>query len=194
MYVFLKNVYFLFLGLIPYIKMRLFLKGSYIGRNVRIGRKCHFRGKNQAYIGNNTKLGDNCFIEIIGINKKDKLHIGDNVSVTGSLFVSCMEKITIGDNALIANNVRIYDSNHGMNPDLGNYEEQEFSKKRVFIDEGVWIGDNVIILAGATIGKKCIIGAGSIVTGEVPAYTIAAGVPAKPIKKWNSKNQNWERV
>ncbi len=64
----------------------------------------------------------------------------------------------------------------------------------VNIEDGVWIGNNVIILGGVTIGKKAIIGAGSGVTHNVPPYTIVAGNPAHIIKVYNHKLGMWTRT
>ena len=63
----------------------------------------------------------------------------------------------------------------------------------VFIGEGSWIGEKVCILSGVSIGKKCIIGAGSVVTKSIPSYSIAAGNPAKVLKVYNFESKRWEK-
>ncbi|MFR5466356.1 MAG: hypothetical protein ACLTHR_12100 [Agathobacter rectalis] len=64
----------------------------------------------------------------------------------------------------------------------------------VFIDDGVWIGNDVIILPNVHIGKKSIIGAGSVVTKNIPEFCIAVGNPAKVIKKFDIKENRWKKV
>ena len=63
----------------------------------------------------------------------------------------------------------------------------------VRIGEGSWLGENVCVI-GANIGKHCVIGANSVVTHDIPDYSIAVGVPAKVIKKYNFETKVWEKV
>ena len=69
---------------------------------------------------------------------------------------------------------------------------QPLSAKNVYIGNGCWIGEQVCILSGVSIGEKCIIGAGSVVTKSIPDYCIAAGNPAKVLKKYNFETKRWE--
>jgi maltose O-acetyltransferase len=66
--------------------------------------------------------------------------------------------------------------------------------KNIIIEDGVWIGANTTIIGGVTIGKKSIIAAGSLVNRDIPAYTIAAGSPCKPIKVWNENHNDWDKI
>ena len=101
----------------------------------------------------------------------------------------------IENDALIAQGVMITDLNHGINPESKiNYECQPYSIKDVRIGDGTWIGQNAIILPGVSIGKKCVIGAGSVVTKSIPSYCIAVGNPAKVIKKYSFEKSKWEKV
>ena len=63
----------------------------------------------------------------------------------------------------------------------------------VVIGEGSWLGEHVCVI-GASIGKNCVIGANSVVTHDVPDYSIAVGVPAKVIKRYNFNSKQWEKV
>ena len=64
----------------------------------------------------------------------------------------------------------------------------------VVIEDNVWIGENVVILLGCSIGFGSIIGANSVVTGNIPRNSIAVGVPARVIKKFCTETQTWERI
>lgn len=87
----------------------------------------------------------------------------------------------------------ITDNNHGMNPEsIIPYKNQDITCAKVKIGRGCWIGERCIILPGAEIGDKCIIGAGNIVTGMIPPYSITVGIPARVIKSWNGKE--WVRI
>ena len=107
----------------------------------------------------------------------------------------------IGNNVLLASKIYISDSIHGSyvgnesdsHPDIPPIERILTSKK-VEIKDNVWIGEFVSVLPGVTIGKGAIIGANSVVSKDIPDYVIAAGIPAKPIKKYNFETKKWERV
>jgi len=71
---------------------------------------------------------------------------------------------------------------------------QGVSTAPIVIEDEAWIGANVVVLAGVTIGKHCIIAAGSVVTKDVPPYSVAVGNPARVLKKYNPETKNWEKV
>lgn len=111
-------------------------------------------------------------------------YIGPRVQIQGK------GSVTIGNNCLIAGNTFIVSSNHDIsNPEIGDYRKE--IGKPIVIEDGVWIGANCVIVAGTTVNKGAIIGAGSIVTKDVPAYTIIAGNPAKSLKKFDPKIKKW---
>ena len=94
---------------------------------------------------------------------------------------------------LFASNILITNENHGINPENEvPYMNQDLSAKPIEIGDGCWIGEKVCILPGVNIGKKSIVGAGSVVTKSIPAYSIAVGNPAKIIKKYNFDHKKWE--
>lgn len=104
-------------------------------------------------------------------------------------------KITVGNEVLIASNVLITNENHGNNPTVSsNYMDQELVCADVEIGDGCWIGEKVCILPGVTIGKRSIVGAGSIVTKSIPEYSIAVGNPAKVLKQWDFVSNKWKGV
>lgn len=103
--------------------------------------------------------------------------------------------INIGDNVLVASDVTIDSSNHGINPESKEtYMWQPIEASEIVIGDNCWIGEKVIIVAGVHIGRGCVIGAGSVVTRDVPDYCIAAGVPAKIIKKYDFDQHRWKRI
>ena len=72
--------------------------------------------------------------------------------------------------------------------------DQPLNSKAINIGDGCWLGEKVCVLPGVTIGKKCIIGAGSIVTKSIPDFSIAVGNPAKVIKKYNFETHKWDKA
>jgi Acetyltransferase (isoleucine patch superfamily) len=122
------------------------------------------------------------------------IRIGNNVSINmNCTFVDC-NTITIGDNVLIASNVQIYTAAHPVeyaervrqdwNPDSGQYFCNTFAKP-VTRGSGCWIGGGVVILPGVSVGERTVIGAGSVVTKNVPADCVAAGNPCRVIRTIN---------
>ena len=77
--------------------------------------------------------------------------------------------------------VKIFTSNHGTKTDLP-MNEQKWVEKDVNIGNDVWLGANAIVVPGVNIGDGCVVAAGAVVTKDIPAYSIAGGVPAKVIK------------
>lgn len=108
------------------------------------------------------------------------IHIGKNFYANTGCLLKDKAKIIIGNNVMFGPNVGIYTSGRPFSVKENNVPDYT---SPVTIEDDVWIGGNVIILAGVTIGKNAMIGAGSIVVNDIPADTIAAGNPAKVIKK-----------
>lgn len=65
---------------------------------------------------------------------------------------------------------------------------------KVIIGEGFWLGTNVVVVGNVHIGKHCVIGANSVVTKDIPDYSVAAGIPAKVIKRYDFGKSEWVRV
>lgn len=101
--------------------------------------------------------------------------------------------IKIGKNVDIAPRVCIVSGSHNIDM-IGDHSAGPGSGGNIVIEDGVWVGANSTILPGVTIGKKSIIGAGSIVIKDIPSYCIAVGNPCKPIKKWNFETHSFESL
>lgn len=191
---------------IPQIFYLIFykIKGWFIFKNARLIRfPFRVRGKQYIKIGKGFTTGFNCRIDALNINNlKEKylLEIGENVEINDDVHIGATEKIIIGDNVLIASKVYISDHNHGSYKGEEQDSPMSIPKKRkiysspIKIEKNVWIGEFVSILQGVTIGEGAIIGTMSVVTKDIPPYTIAVGSPAKPIKKYNFKTKKWDTI
>lgn len=128
------------------------------------------------------------------------LKIGNKVQVNDYVHIGAVNKIIIGNNVLIASKVFISDHNHGYyhglsqsSPDMAP-EIRPIQSLPVFIEDNVWLGEQVSVLPGVTIGKGSIIGANSVVSKSIPAYSIAVGVPARIIKQFDFVSNKWEKI
>lgn len=108
------------------------------------------------------------------------IKVGKNFFVNYNCTILDVAQVTIGDNCLIAPNVAIYTAGHPVHP-VSRNSAYEYGIS-VTIGDNVWIGGNAVICPGVTIGDNCVIGAGSVVTKDIPAWSIAAGNPAKVIR------------
>jgi acetyltransferase-like isoleucine patch superfamily enzyme len=140
------------------------------------------------------------FPELISLPPPTKvLIIGRNVEVNDYVHIAAVHLVEIKDNVLIASKVFISDHNHGYYGNTGQVSSPDqapgnraLSYKPVIIEENVWLGEQVVILPGVTIGKGSIIGASSVVTQSIPPFSIAVGSPAKVIKRYNHTINAWE--
>ena len=110
-----------------------------------------------------------------------------------TLIMGGASKITIGKNCDISSRVNIISGTHEIDM-LNERSAGKGTGKDITIEDGVWIGFGATILPGATIAKKAIISAGSIVNKDIPAYTVAVGNPCKPIKKWNFETLSFDNI
>lgn len=126
-------------------------------------------------------IGENAWIESpFNCDYGYNITVGDNFYANTNCTILDCAKITIGNNVLIGPNVSLYTPNHAIDA-----EERKEGFERslpINIGDNVWIGGSVTIVPGVTIGDNTIIGAGSVVTKDVPANVIAAGVPCRVIR------------
>lgn len=126
-------------------------------------------------------LGPNCEFRPCKYIEMGVVSINRDVRITTSS--SGRSPIILGNYISIAPRVMIIGGNHNFSrTDIPTMLQGEGKQGPVIIKDNVWIGAGTIILSGVTIGEGCIIGAGSVVTKSIPAYSIAAGNPAKVIK------------
>ena len=180
------------------------IKGCLIFKNARLIRfPFRVRGKQYIKIGTGFTTGFNCRLDAFNINnlnEKYLIEIGENVEINDDVHIGAVEKIVIGDNVLIASKVYISDHNHGSYKGEEQDSPMSMPKKRkiysspIKIERNVWIGEFVSILQGVTVGEGSIIGTMSVVTKDIPPYTIVVGSPAKPIKRYNFETKKWDTI
>ena len=144
-----------------------------LGKDVKIFDFVNLYG---CSIGDNSKVGT--FVEI-----QKNASVGKNTKISSHTFIC--EGVHIGDNVFIGHNVTFINDKYprSANPDGSMQTEADWKVVETFIKNGASVGSSSTILCGVTIGENAIVGAGAVVTKDVPANTIVAGVPAKVIKK-----------
>ena len=167
----------------------LFPKTTHLARTSQI--------VNQSGDINRVSIGENCLIcgQLMVWNNCGSILIGDSVFVGENTRIWASTHIKIGSQVQIAHNCNIFDSDiHSFDPVSRHNEYVEYTTKglnllyptgqsQVTLEKNVWIGASVTILKGVTIGENSIVGAGSVVTRNIPANVIAAGNPARIISQ-----------
>jgi acetyltransferase-like isoleucine patch superfamily enzyme len=99
--------------------------------------------------------------------------------------------IDIGDDVFFGTNVYVTDQNHGYDlPDVPIGRQPPSAEQPVRIGAGSWLGTGVVVLPGACLGSNVVVAANAVVRGDVPAHTVVAGVPARPVRRWSAA-QGW---
>jgi acetyltransferase-like isoleucine patch superfamily enzyme len=168
-----------------------------------VRRPVYVRGRRWIQIGPGLITGPGLRLDAFPAdpNGGPVLRIGRDVQVNDYVHIGAVHSVSIGDRVLIASKVFITDHNHGSTKGPAPHDSPEVAPiKRplqfaeVVIEDDVWIGEFVSVLPGVRIGKGAIVGTMSVVSRDVPAYTMVAGSPARAIKQWNFETKTWERI
>lgn len=143
---------------------------------------------NDFFVGNETLIEDFSTLN----NGVGEVRIGNKTIIGISNVI--IGPVSIGNNVMLAQNVVISGLNHQYQ-DIGiPPKEQPVLREQITVGDNVWIGANSVVTAGISIGKHSVIGAGSVVSRDIPEYSVAVGNPARVIKKYNFETQLWEKV
>lgn len=152
---------------------RFFLKNSAIYPGVK------FFGIDKMRFGKYIVIRDNCHLQVYG---QGSIKIGNDVFIGMFCIIDGTGGVVIGNGVAISYHTCIVSASHKYGDLSAPSGEQGFTAKGVSIGDNAWIGAHVSILDGASIGEGAVIGAGSVVTGDIPKFAVAAGVPARVIK------------
>lgn len=161
------------------------------------GDNCYFEGFSQLIGGKYIHLSDDHYIgkdvvwevydKFLDQTFNPELTMGEGSSFGDGGHITCINKISIGKGVRIGRKVFITDNSHGASQrELLNIPANKrpmYSKGPVIIEDNVWIGEMVCIMPGVKIGEGAIIAANAVVTKDIPAYSVAAGIPAKVVKQ-----------
>ncbi len=156
-------------------------------QNVFHTRSCLIAGGGGIIIGSKNIISNGAQIN----GHKGRVEIGNKVFIGPNVLVQGNGGVKIANGTMIAANTFISSSNHDIsNPCCENYLANELGTP-VDIGEKVWIGANSVITAGVTIGDCSVVGAGSVVTKDIPAYSMAVGSPARVIRFFDLDQKKW---
>lgn len=192
----MENIFQVFRSLQAHI-FTFFLKRSFhsFGKNSFIVPPFRFKNLKNIQIGKNVLIETGSWIQVVGEKtNKIKLIIEDNVEIGMNTTISVTKYINIQNHVMFARNVYISDHSHKYQDIRIPISAQGINALAdVIIGEGSWLGQNSIILPGVRIGKNCVIGANSVVNKSIGDFSVAAGIPAKIIKKHDTATGKWEK-
>jgi lipopolysaccharide O-acetyltransferase len=165
-----------------------------LGERSEIVPPAWIEGAESVSIGNNVQIWRHARIEALNAKPGTiRVHIHDETVMQPFVHIGAIKSVRIGRGCLFASHVYITDHDH----DFSNPMDPVISNNRavaapVEIGDFVWLGERVMVLKGVTIGERSVIGAGSIVTRDVPALSIAVGSPARVVRQWD--DAQWRKV
>ena len=150
-------------------------------------------GARNISIGDNVYIARHSYLAAMALTNSSgcTLEIGDGSKIGRFNHIFATRRVVLGKNTLTANGVYISDNLHEYRDVQQAVLNQPIRQNGIVeIGEGSWLGHNVCVL-GASIGKHCVIGANSVVTHDIPDYSVAVGSPAKIIRRYDSTTKTW---
>lgn len=185
---------------VRYLYHRVFSGFHHLGWLVGFSRGVIVRNANNISLGDGVFLADHVIIQVADEHTqykspKPQLKLEVRVRINAFTMISAVKSVHIKKNVNIAQYCFIGDHDHEYRDITKPIRDQGLGNvKPVMINQNTWIGNKVTVLSGVTIGRNCVIGANSVVTKDIPDYSVAVGVPARVIKQYNTETKRWERV
>lgn len=142
-------------------------------------------GEERIAVGNHVFLGPDSWLQTLpdGENQSAAIIIGSGTSIVGWCVISAVRSVILEESVLFARNVYVSDHIHRYSQVGIPIMEQGVDKVApVLIKRGAWLGQNVVVCPGVTIGRGAVIGANSVVLNDIPDYSVAVGAPARVVK------------
>jgi lipopolysaccharide O-acetyltransferase len=150
------------------------------------------------HLGDRVVINRDCWIHTLSPAQGQpppKLVIGAGCGIGMGSTLSAAREVRLGQKVMLARNVYVSDHAHAFRDVSIPIMDQGIDEvSPVAIEDFTWLGQNVCVLPGVRIGKHCVVGANSVVTGDLPDYSVAVGAPARVVRRYNSGTGEWERV
>lgn len=168
-------------------------------RKLNVGKDVLFLHPQHIYFGDHCVVNQRtAFCPLhshMGTDYPSKIVVGNNVNFGAYNRIASAYSVTIEDDVLLAAFVHITDHSHGYEDvTLPICKQPIVHKGPVVIGKGSWLAFGCHVLSGVTIGEHCVVAANSVVTKDVPPFSVVAGNPARVIKRYNFETKQWERV
>jgi acetyltransferase-like isoleucine patch superfamily enzyme len=155
-----------------------------IGPRVRLWGTPSIRNQGRLVVGNRVRLYSTVAMLELGIAPGGSLEIGDRVMINYGTSIGVYQSVRIGNRCNIGTHVMLIDNSfHHLDPERRN---EAPPSEPIVLEENVWLAARVIVLPGVTIGRDSVVGAGSVVTRDIPPGVLAAGVPARVLRPLSS--------
>lgn len=140
-------------------------------------------GAHRISIGDDVFIGSDSWLDVAGDGDSVVLEIGAGTRISGHCVLSAASSVRFGAKVLLARNVYVSDHNHAFDDLARPVLEQGLTEPApVLIEDGAWLGENVVVCPGVTIGRGAVVGANAVVLSDIPAFAVAVGVPARVVR------------
>jgi acetyltransferase-like isoleucine patch superfamily enzyme len=173
---------------------------AHLGKNVKIDFTVEIDGAEHMHVGDRVKVFPYCWLNIVKTSDKEdekgvKIRVGDGTVISRRVIISASRFVVIGKDVMIAPNTMILDTDHAYENIQVPIAHQGFScKGGIEIGDGCWIAYGAVILGGVSVGKQSVVGANSVITKDIPPFSVAVGNPARVIKTYDFSRKEWMRV
>ena len=176
--------------------LMLRFRGAHVGRGVHFGKDAQLYGLTGINIGDRVNFGRRARVETHRTERgQAQLTIGSGTQIGNDFHAGAALRVLIGRNCMLASGCTILDHDHDFSNPFDPHQACEgVVASPTVIEDSVFLGERVVVLKGVRIGNGCVVGANSVVCGDLPPLTMAAGAPARPVRRWNESTGEWERI
>jgi lipopolysaccharide O-acetyltransferase len=155
------------------------------GRHTVIQPPLRVSGEARIAVGDNVSIGPRCWFQVLeGDGAGVAISIGSGTGIVSDCVLSAASSITIGERVLFARGIYVSDHSHAFGDSSTAIRDQGIDRVApVIIEDGAWLGENVVVCPGVSIGRGAVIGANSVVVHDVPARCVAVGAPAAVVRE-----------
>jgi len=170
--------------------------GAY-GHNTWLVPPCRVSLPSSIFLGDDVTILERSFLSVVAAipGVTPKLTIGDRTSIGAQSHIACVGEVEIGPEVLTAARIFIGDTYHRYeDPDVAVLDQPMAEPEKVTIGRGAFIGIGAAVLMGVTVGEHAYIAAGAVVTADVEPRTLVVGNPARPVRRWDPRADEWVRI
>jgi carbonic anhydrase/acetyltransferase-like protein (isoleucine patch superfamily) len=169
---------------------------GHIGKRSKLIQPMRLRNVQNIRIGDDVIIRNHAFLLTLQEDESviPSLIFGDGCRIGHMNHITCINEVRIGKNVLTADRVYISDHSHDfLDTKAPILSQPAVSKGKVSIGDGTWIGENVVVLS-CSIGRHCVLGANAVVLHDVPDFSVAVGIPARVVQRFDPASQSWVKV